>query len=86
MKDFVDKTSEKSGTPINRANLMAIQGFVPTKIEFIGNTIIETYNNNEVLITRFNEDGSITEEFSGEKIIKKTTLFNENGSIEEVIS
>ena len=28
MVEFVDKTSEQLGTPINRDNMMAIQGFI----------------------------------------------------------
>ena len=31
MVEFIDKTTEQAGTPINRKNLMAMQGFVATE-------------------------------------------------------
>lgn len=87
MKEFLDKTSEKNGTPINRKTLMAIQGFIGVTTTFNDDgTITETNSDGETLTTRFNEDGSITEIFVGEKTITKTTVFNNNGSISEVIS
>lgn len=86
MKEFVDKTSEQSGTPINRANLMALQGFQAKTYNFIGNKVIETNSDGETLTTTFNNDGSITETFSGEKEITKTTIFNADGSVSEVLS
>lgn len=85
--DFKDKTSEENGTPINRENLMAIQGFIANDTFFNDDgSITETNGKGETLITTFNEDGTITETFTGEKIITKTTAFNEDGSITEVIS
>lgn len=75
------------GTPINRANLMAMQGFVATTITFNANgSITEKNANNETLTTTFNADGSITEKFVGTKTITKTTKFNSDGTISEVIS
>ena len=67
MLEFIDKTTTKNGTPINRANMMAIQGFVAKT-------------------TVFNNDGSITETFVGEKTLVKTTRFESNGTISETIS
>lgn len=87
MVDFKDKTSEQNGTPINRENLMAIQGFIENHIVFNDDgSITETNGKNEILTTVFNADGSITETFVGEKTITKTTTFNEDNSISEVIS
>lgn len=87
MKDFIDKTSETSGTPINRENMMAVQGFVTKTTTFNGDgSVVETSANGETLTTVFNDDGSITETFSGEKTITKTTYFDKNGNIREVIS
>ena len=87
MIEFIDKTTEQSGTPINRENMMAIQGFVANNTVFNADgSITETNDNGEVLTTRFNEDGTISETFVGEKTITKTTIFNVDGSIAEVLS
>ena len=87
MIEFIDKTSTQSGTPINRANLMAIQGFVAKNTVFNADgSITETNTKGEKLTTVFNANGSITETFVGAKTITKTTSFNSNGSISEVIS
>lgn len=87
MIDFIDKTSESNGTPLNRKNLMAVQGFVGCEITFNSDgTISERNSEGQTKTTIFNEDGSITERFVGEKTITKTTIFNSDGSITEVIS
>lgn len=87
MIEFIDKTSSQSGTPINRANLMAIQGFEAKTTVFNANgSITETNTKGETLTTTFNSDGSITETLKGSKTITKTTKFETNGSISEVIS
>lgn len=93
MIDFIDKTSEQNGTPINRDNMMAIQGFVstktlpPTKNELGEEQIIQiNTETNEQLITTFKLNGQIEEKFIGGKTITKTTTFNADGSISEVIS
>ena len=87
MVDFIDKTNEENGTPINRENLMAIQGFIASNTVFNADgSITETNSKNETLTTVFNDDGSITETFVGEKTITKTTTINADGSITEVIS
>ena len=86
MIDFIDKTSEQSGTPISRENLMAIQGFIASNTVFNADgSITETNSKGEVLTTVFNDYGSITETFVGEKTITKTTTFNADGSISEVL-
>ena len=85
--DFIDKTSEQNGTPINRENLMAVQGFVGMSTTFNADgSITETNSKGETLTTTFNADGSITQTFVGEKTITKTTIFNADGGITEVIS
>jgi hypothetical protein len=87
MIEFVDKTTERDGTPINRSNLMALQGFVSCKIVFNNDgSIVETNSRGQTKTTVFNNDGSIVETFVGEKTITKTTTFNADGSITEVVS
>lgn len=93
MVEFIDKTSEQSGTPINRGNMMAIQGFVstqtlpPTKNELGEDQIIQiNTETNEQLITTFKLNGQIEEKFIGKYTMTKTTTFNTDGSISEVIS
>lgn len=87
MIEFIDKTTTQSGTPINRANLMAIQGFMAKSTVFNADgSITETNGKNETLTTVFNADGSITETFKGKYTLTKKTTFNSDGSITEVIS
>ena len=84
--------AKQAGTPINRENMMALQGFSNCDIyedvnELGEKQVIEDYvDRNEKLITTFKLDGRIEEKFIGEKTITKTTTFNSNGSISEVIS
>ena len=87
MIDFIDKTSEQNGTPINRENLMAIQGFQAKATTFNADgSITETNSDGDILTITFNSDGSITETFTGEKTITKTTSFGVDGSVTEVLS
>ena len=84
MIEFIDKTSEQAGTPINRENLMAMQGFIAKTTVFNDNgSITETNGKGEALTTVFNDDGSITETLVGAKTITKTTTFNAGGVSEE---
>lgn len=86
MIEFVDKSSTQAGTPINRANLMAIQGFVAKTTVFNADgSITETNGKGETLTTVFKTDGSITETFKGKYTITKTTTFTDNG-VTEVLS
>lgn len=87
MKDFIDKTEQINGTPLNRANLMAIQGFISKTIIFNNDgSVVETNGLGETKTTIFNKDNSIMEVFVGEKTITKTTRFADDGTItEEVI-
>lgn len=87
MKEFIDSAATVEGTLINRANLMAIQGFISCDMEINPDgSITETNANGETLTTTFNNDGSITETFVGVKTITKTTTFDSNGNATEVIS
>ena len=87
MIEFIDKTASRNGTRINRATLMAIQGFVAKTTVFNADgSITETNSSGHTLTTKLNSDGSITETFVGEKTLTKTTTFKADGSIEEVIS
>ena len=74
------------GTPINRENMMAIQGFVGMTTEKQADgSILQTNAEGQTLLTVKNADGSITQTFSGEKVITKT-ITRENGKIVEVVS
>lgn len=81
MKEFIDETSTVEGTPINRANLMAIQGFIASTITFGTDGVIrETNSDNAILVTIISDD-KITENFIGRnlKIIPKTTTITNDG-------
>ena len=85
MIEFIDKTVNENGTPINRFNLMALQGFISSTINFKDDGSIEEVNaNGETKTTIVNDDGSITETFVGKIIITKTTHFRENGTVEVI--
>lgn len=85
MIEFIDKTEASNGTKINRASMMAIQGFIGNKTIFNEDgTVTQTNANGEILTTTFNDDGTITERFVGDKIITKTTTINEESIEVEV--
>ena len=87
MIEAIDKTATENGTDINRAFLMAIQGFqAQTTVFNPDGSITETNGLGQTKTTIFNANGSITETFTGDKTITKTTTFNSDGSISEVIS
>lgn len=48
MVNFIDGTSSSKGTPLNRANMMAVQGFADSTITYgkdgDGNDTIQVYN------------------------------------------
>lgn len=87
MIDFIDKTPEQNGTPLNRNTMMALQGFLSTSIvRNEDGTIVETNAYGETLTTQKNEDGSVTQVFQGEKTITKTTrITDDNTILEEVL-
>ena len=73
------------GTPLNRYNLMAMQGFIASTIEKTSDgKIKETNTNGDVLVTEKQSDGSIIETFTpadGQSVITKKTKKDENGNI-----
>lgn len=78
------------GTPINRANLMALQGFNDKTTVFDKGKVIETNTKTGEKLTmtvskNANGERVITEVFVGEKTITRTTTFKADGSILEVI-
>lgn len=86
MVEFIDKTQEKAGTPLNRINMMAIQGFeAQTTVFNSDGSITQTNSQGQKKTTVFDEN-QIIETFVGEKTIVKTTTFNDDGSISEVVS
>lgn len=93
MIEFIDKTANKSGTPLNRVNLMAIQGMQSKTIVFGDSEIIESVSqplpngNNQLVTTKtvFENDGSITITVEGEKTIVKKITFEDNGNIKETL-
>ena len=67
MIEFIDKTSEQNGTPINRDNMMALQDFVAKDTVFNSDgSITETFVGEKTIIktTTFNTNGSISEVIS----------------------
>ena len=82
MIDFIDKTSEQNGTPINRENLMAIQGYQGENVTF-GDTIVKTNDNGETETITF-AGNQIIKKFVGEKTITQTITFNDNGYKKEL--
>lgn len=76
----------KEGTIINRALIMALQGFAAQTTTFGSDGSITETSGGCTKKTIFNSDGSITETFTapGGTIQKKIT-FNSNGSITEAI-
>lgn len=87
MYEFIDRTATQSGTPLNRETMMAVQGFIAKTTQFLEDgRIVESNENGHTKTTTMLPDGSIREVFVGEKTITKTTTFDENGNILEVIS
>lgn len=87
MREFIDKTSVQNGTPINRENLMAIQGFEAETISFnTDGSITKTNGKGETLRIVFKNDGSITKTFTGKKSITMTVTFGSDGKIVKSLS
>lgn len=82
MVDFIDKTSEKNGTPISRQNLMAVQGYQGETVVF-GDNIVKTNDKGETETITFLEN-KIIKQFVGEKIITQTITFAKNGYTKEL--
>lgn len=82
MIDFIDKTSEQSGTPINRENLMAMQGYQDEVVTF-GDTIVKTNDKGEKETITFSGN-QIIKQFVGEKNIIQIITFTDNGYTKEL--
>lgn len=84
--EFADEPTE-TGTPINRDNLMAVQGITEATTTFNTDGSINTlYSDNTNVKVMFNSDGSILETLTNDnQIINKKTTFNADGSIKEEI-
>lgn len=86
MIEFIDETSIQNGTPINRKNLMAIQGFInKTTVRQADGKIVQTNANGETLTTYKDTDGKIVQIFQGKKTLRRTITVNNDKSITEVI-
>ena len=85
MIDFIDKTEEQLGTPINRKNMMGIQGFADRSIIFEEDgSVTEEFENGEKLNTKVTNFSDITQTFYGQKNITKNLFIVGNGIQEEV--
>lgn len=84
MIDFIDKTSEQNGTPINREVLMGMQGFISKEYSVVGSAIIETNSKGETLVTAIYPDRYVIT-FSGDKTITKTIFFENERIVREEI-
>ena len=83
MKEFIDKTSEQDGTPINRENLMAVQGFVDGATTLTDGVVTITNTSGETItILPLNVDGETVMYMQGEKDIKITSKFTPTGIVE----
>lgn len=77
----------EAGTPVNRSLFMALQGMEANETVFnVDGSITETFDTG-VLTTTFPDATHIVETFVGDDYtIVKTTTFNGDGSITEVIT
>lgn len=87
MRDFIDKTSTQSGTPLNRDYMLALQDFDgKTVILKDDGTIVETNSLGHTRTITVN-DTIITEIFSGDRTVTKTTRIDLlDNMISEVLS
>lgn len=89
MIDFIDKTSEQNGTPINRENMMAMQGFVAnTTTSNADGSVTKTNSKGDVLtIGVWQMLDRLTRNivFQGEKTITLQQTMDANGNILEVL-
>lgn len=82
MREFLDETTEKDGTDINRSNMMAVQGYQNENVTF-GDTITKVNDKGEIETINF-VGNQIFKTFVGEKTIKQTITFVENGYKKEL--
>lgn len=82
MREFIDETTEKDGTDINRSNMMALQGYQNEDVTF-GDTIIKENDKGETETITFSGN-QIIKRFVGEKTITQTITFTNNGYKKEL--
>ena len=84
--EFADNPTDE-GTPINRDNIMVVQGLDSSLTNFNSDgTITTNYSDGTIVKVTFNPDGTILETVTNDaQIINKKTTFNANGSIKEEI-
>ena len=82
MREFIDETTEKDGTDINRSNMMALQGYQIEDVTF-GDTKIKENDKGETETITFS-GSQIIKRFVGEKTITQTITFNDNGYKKEL--
>jgi hypothetical protein len=82
MIEFIDETSEKDGTDINRSNMMAMQGYQGEDVTF-GDTITKVNDKGEIETITFS-DTQIIKQFVGEKTITQTITFTDTGYTKEL--
>lgn len=85
MVNFVDKTSGRPGTPINRSNMMAVQGFENGVATYSKGKRIVQFASGDTLTT-YLQGESVVNTLVGEKTITKTTIITDAGNVEEVLS
>lgn len=91
MIDFLNKYGQGGqgvGTPINRKNMMGVQGFEALTTSFLDDGSIVEHGETGELVTTFISDTQINETFygnSGNTIVKITTI-QADGSIKEEIT
>ena len=80
MIDFIDETSEREGTPLNRRNLMAIQGFENKTITINPDGAIVEKDNDTgyTTTTTIESNGDIVVAFQGEKRTVKRITISDN--------
>ena len=78
MLEFIDKTSEDSGTKLNRLNMMALQGYQTETTKFGKNIMTKTNGNGDVETTVY-EGNKITKTIVGKSSMKVEIIFSENG-------
>ena len=90
MIDFLNKYGAGGngvGTPINRKNMMGVQGFEDLTTSFLEDGSIEERSETGKLVITFISDTQINETFygnSGNNIVKIITI-NPDGSIKEIV-
>lgn len=75
----LDDSAKVEGTPLNRENMMAVQGFIAETTVYIDNGATRTNSLGQTLTTAVNSDGSVTETFTGDKTITRTIKLKSMG-------